>query len=200
MSTIRWPSKSMNTHCTRWLPLLTKLIEVSSDAKLKDSFKKAAPGDFEIEGHFVDENNLYVGFKNPLSSAKESIILVIQDVERIFKQKAIDPSQLISVKFVNFGGGTGSPQRLSDMIRVQGRLYVTTVCQNEDCGGIWRLQEADGRINPEEIKKFEALKPEGIAFDPEDSSFFVTFDMKQATSKFLRIPLVDSGVKPNVQK
>lgn len=173
-------------------PMLVKLIAGASDKKLKSTFKGGKATDFEIEGHFVDANVLYLSFKKPLSKADESLVLVINDVDRIFKEKAITSSQLKGVKWIHFGAIPGAPHRISDLIRVNGRMYATTVCHHEDCGAIWRLSETDGTVSVEQIKSFEGLKPEGLAYDPEDSSFFVTFD--QETAKFLRIPLVESGV------
>lgn len=188
------------TEVLNFKPMLMKLIAASGDAKLKATFKGARASDFEIEGHFVDENTLYVGFKSPLSAAKESLILTIQDVDRMFKNKSIAADQLGGVKWVDFGTVTGAPHHLSDLIRVKGRMYATTVCHHEGCGAIWRLQEADGKMTAEQIKEFDGLKPEGIAFDPEDSSFFVTFDLKDQPAKFLRIPLVESGVNSHERR
>ncbi|MBX3017061.1 MAG: HlyD family efflux transporter periplasmic adaptor subunit [Bdellovibrionaceae bacterium] len=188
------------TEVLNFKPMLMKMIAASSDAKLKATFKGARATDFEIESHFVEDNFLYIGFKTPLSSAKETLMLVIQDVDRMFKTKNLEIAQLSSVKWVDFGQVAGAPHHMSDLIRVKGRMYATTVCHHEGCGAIWRLSESEGKITAEQLKSFEDLKPEGIAFDPEDSSFFVTFDLKDQPAKFLRIPLVESGVNSNDRK
>lgn len=188
------------TQVLNFKPMLMKLIANSTDAKLKATFKGAKATDFEIESHFVEDDSLYIGFKNPVSKTKETLILVISDVDKIFKTKTLDSAQLVGVKWVDFGQVAGAPHHMSDLIRVKGRMYATTVCHHEGCGAIWRLTEADGKMTAEQIKAFDDLKPEGIAFDPEDSSFFVTFDLKNDPAKFLRIPLVESGVNSNDRK
>lgn len=182
--------------------LLLGAIAGSSDTKMKEALRKADPQDVEIESHFVDQNTLTLGFKKGFGPQAEILLVVIQDVDQLFKTRSLKPSQ-ISGKWVDFGRGPGSPHRLSDLIKVQGRMYATTVCTKEDCGGIWRLSETSGKIQVEEIKSFEGLKPEGLAYDPEDSSFFVTFDMKSRGAKFARVPLsvaAPEGVEKNNEK
>ncbi|HRO67985.1 MAG TPA: biotin/lipoyl-binding protein, partial [Pseudobdellovibrionaceae bacterium] len=59
-------------------PLLMKAIAASADRKLQAAFRTLkSPGDFEIESHFVDGSDLYLGFKNPMSADHQSLILVI---------------------------------------------------------------------------------------------------------------------------
>lgn len=172
-------------------PLLLKAVMASADAKLKAVFRQTA--DIEIESHFVDGNDLYIGFKAPVDTEGRSLVLVVSDVNSIFQARKISPLQISKVKWIDFAVQGEAPYRLSDLIRIKGRMYATTVNSSEDGGAVWRLQESDGVLVAEQLKAFTNLKPEGIAFDPEDSTLFVTFDLKQETAKFARIPLVING-------
>ncbi len=49
------------------------------------------------------------------------------------------------------------------------------------------------------IKFFDQLKPEGIAFDPEDGSLLVTFDEDKDDAQFVRVPLQALPQKKNEQ-
>lgn len=182
-------------------PLLIAAIRASKDVSLKAIFAGALKnGDMEIESHFIDSGNVYVGFKSPQTEKGESVILQLKDVDALFNKKTIGSGQLSLWKKLDFGSGHGAPHRLSDLVKISGKLYATTVCQSEDCGAVWKLTEDGDVLRPEQIRLFEDLRPEGLAFDPNDSSLFVTFDQKDEAARYLHIPLQPSAeAKPAKQ-
>ncbi|MBX3040887.1 MAG: hypothetical protein KF789_09300, partial [Bdellovibrionaceae bacterium] len=174
-------------------PLLLKAIEASKDQKLKALFKGLKnSGDFEIESHFVEGSDLYLGFKSPRGASQQSLVLIVHGFETIFRSKTLEASQLAPSQWIDFGKSVGAPHRLSDLIQINGTLFATTVCDAEDCGGVWKLQKAKREgdlLIAEELRFYEGLRPEGLAFNPADSSLFVTFDQKSETPRFARLPI-----------
>ncbi len=164
-----------------------KALQASKDASLKKLFAKAG-ADIEIESHFVENNDLYVGFKKPLSDESKVLIVMIQNVKSLFEKNAVLPQQVSLWRTLDFSGAQNGPHSLSDLVRLKGRLYATTVCKNEDCGALWKISETPD-ATPELVRHFQGLKPEGVAFDPQGPALFVTFDEKDKPAKFVRIPV-----------
>lgn len=183
------------TESVEFKEMLVKAVQASKDAKLKAALPDIAKGDFEIEGHFVEGNEMFLGFKTPLTADAKTLILSISDVDSMFKKRKLDAGQVKLWRTVDFGKEEGSPHRLSDLVRINGRLYAATVCDDETCGAVWKLVSSGEDLVPERIKFFPGLKPEGLAFDSRDSSIFVTFDLKDQPAKFTRLPLQTSPVK-----
>jgi len=118
----------------------------------------------DIEGMSVVKNALFIAFKNPLLN-KKPVILKIADFMNIFKTKNIESSQ------VSFSSVASMPEneRISDIYNSDDQFYFTTSCNNGRCGGFYKLADNKAVL----LKRFETLKPEGIAFD---GNFYIFFD------------------------
>ncbi|MBX2996714.1 MAG: HlyD family efflux transporter periplasmic adaptor subunit [Bdellovibrionaceae bacterium] len=177
-------------------PLLIKAIKAGQDKALQALLKSADEDDFEIESHFVDGGDLYLGFKEPFLEGDKTAIVVVKGVDALLKTKTLKSENVALWKALDFGKNQGQSQRLSDLIKIKGRLYAATVCDDENCGAVWRLQENQGVVTPELIREFKGLKPEGLALDTKDSSLFVAFDLKDETAKFTRLSLQNAVKAP----
>ena len=177
------------TESINFKPLLMKAIESSSDKKIKDIFTKQKSKDIEIESHFIIGSDLFVGFKEPLTENNQSVILKIKDFESLFTKKALNADQVALWNTVDFKAVDGLPHRISDLTRIDGILYATTVCKEENCGAIWKLAESAGVVNPQLVRFYKDIKPEGIAFNTKDKTLFITFDLKSENAKFSSISL-----------
>lgn len=187
------------TESVNFKPLLMKAIEGSADKKVKDIFGKVKAKDIEIESHFMMGADLFVGFKEPLTADSQSIILKIKDFDSVFAKKSLSADQVSLWNTIDFKKVDGLPHRISDLTRIEGVLYASTVCKDEDCGAIWKLAEANGTVSPQLVRFYKNVKPEGIAFNTKDKSLFITFDEKNDTAQFASINLV-SFAKPEEAK
>lgn len=178
-------------------PLLMKAIGASQEKTMMLVAAAIKDGDFEIESHFMDSGRLYLALKNPLINKTESVIFLIKDVDALFAKKQLSTDQLSVWKTLDFGSADGGPHHVSDLIKAQGRLFATTVCEDENCGAVWKIQEVGEKLIPKIVKSFSGLKPEGIAFDTSDNSLFVTFDQKQESAKFTRLSIQTVAPKKN---
>ena len=187
------------TESVNFKPLLMKAIEGSADKKMKDIFSQSKSKDIEIESHFIIDSDLYVGFKEPLTSDNQSVILKIKNFDNLFSEKALESEQISLWNTIDFKKVDGMPHRISDLARIDGILYASTVCKQENCGAIWKLAETSGSINPQLVRFYKNARPEGVAFNVKDKALFITFDEKNEKAQFASINLV-SFTKPEEAK
>ncbi|MBC7741530.1 MAG: efflux RND transporter periplasmic adaptor subunit [Bdellovibrionaceae bacterium] len=173
-----------DTETVELRPLLLKAIKGSANAELKAILSGQNEKDFEIESHFIRDENLYLGLKNPLSKDNKAIILMIKEFDSLFTKKTLAAEQVSLWKTIEFKGIESTPHRISDIISVDGNLYATTVCNSEQCGAIWKLSEQGSSIVPKLIKFYKEAKPEGLAFNSKEKTLFIAFDQKEKAAKF----------------
>lgn len=179
----------LGTERLEFKPLLLAAFRSSSDANLKRFFNDDGVEQLEIESHLVENDKLFIGFKNPLDRDGKSLLLLIDGVDEIFKTKSLSSKKIQVLGLLDFGTGPGAPHHLSELIRIKGHFYAATVCHKEGCGSVWRLQPKDDQFVPELLRTFEGLKPEALALDESTQSLFVLFDRKAETAQFARVPL-----------
>ncbi|NLG16098.1 MAG: hypothetical protein GX556_02065 [Fibrobacter sp.] len=131
----------------------------------------------DIEGIAYNENTLYLSFKSPLLDEK-SAILKITDIDNMFKSGSLEKSQIELWRQLHLKDiSSGNLFRISDIQFTGNNLYILSCCISGDEpleGRLWVLR-ANGE-DPEVIKSFQKMKPEGIAFDKKNSSAIITFD------------------------
>ncbi len=169
---------------------LIAALKGSKDPKVKDLLKSFDESKFEIEGHYIDKGDLYLGLKAPLAQETESIILKVANVDALFATGRVSD---VSVARVLHLALNGKVHRLTDLALVDGHVYATTSCKGSDCGAAWRLSDSK---NPDLLSFYDGLKPEGLAYDPMTKSLLVTFDGKNNQAKFSRTGLMPQIGKP----
>ena len=117
----------------------------------------------DIEGMSVSGNSLLIAFKDPLFN-KKPLILKINNFMNIFNIKKLSSSD------VTFSTVDDVPEneRISDIYTDTDKFYFTTSCNKGKCGGFYELKDDKAVL----IKRFDTLKPEGIAFDTYFCIFF----------------------------
>lgn len=131
----------------------------------------------DIEGIAYCENSLYLSFKNPLLDEK-SAILKITDIDNMFKSGSLEKSQIELWRQLYLKDmSSGNLFRISDIQFINDNLYILSCCISGDEpieGRLWVLRA--NSADPEVIKSFRKMKPEGIAFDKKNRSATITFD------------------------
>lgn len=200
---IRFKRDGLNlsqTEVVDFKPILLKGLQMSSDTTLKGLVASSKAGDFEIEGHFVIDKDLYLGFKNLLTEKNQSVIIKIINFETLFSKKTLAAEQLSLWHTLDFKSVEGAPHRISDIIKVDGVIYVTTVCKLENCGALWKLQDDKTFIAPRIQRFYEKSKPEGVAFNSKEKSLLVVFDHKEKPAQFSRLHLDSQLALETVKK
>ncbi len=146
--------------------LWTKLITIDGESRSPN-----------IEGIAYYDNSLFLGFKSPLLS-ENSAILKITGIDNLFKSNSMDGSEIKLWKQMLLKDQISKNLfRISDIQFYSDDLYVLSCCTSGDEpieGRLWVLRA--GSSNPEVVKSFPGVKPEGIAFDLASKSIIITFD------------------------
>lgn len=167
-------------------PLLLEALENSDDKKLRHLATDAYDSDLEIESHFVEDNSLYIGLKRPFLRNGDTAILKISKLNNLFEKRELKSKNIELWNSIDFSEDSDYTHRLSELIHVGSYLLAATSCKDDPCGAVWKINLKDNKP-AKQIKFFEELKPEGLAFDVMRSTLFITFDQKNDTPEFYKI-------------
>jgi len=135
-----------------------------------------------IEGIAYRESSLYLGLKSPLLADKGAI-LRIANVNGVFEGKRLTKDQVAVWKRLDLRNSKARiPSGISDLLYhpFDDSWYVLSYAKRKlddevvKQGTLWIYREASGKL--EEKAVFADRKPEGLAFNPDSSSFIITFD------------------------
>lgn len=131
----------------------------------------------EIEGMFFHDNALYFGFKAPLQSGM-SVVLKIDNATSIFSSPIMAGQVALWKMFRLKTDPFANQERISDLFYKDGTLYISGVGPDADnskkYGSLWRLGQ--GNTEPELLRVFKGMRPEGISSGKESKTLMVCFD------------------------
>lgn len=139
-------------------------------------------GALDIEGLAFHDGALYVGLKSPLGSDGSATILRLPDALSVLNAGVI-PTGALSVwaraRFCVAKGDTTVCEGIADLAFLgDGSLLVAANSPkgmpSDGGGALWKL--AGPGQSPTLLKRFEGLKPEGVALAPDRHSAIVVFD------------------------
>lgn len=123
----------------------------------------------DVESHFVRENSLYIGLKEPQPQPGTAVIVKVGDVDNIFAGEKL---QLEVYKAIDFASITGEADLLSDIVPIGNSLFLTTT-QEKGPGRFWQYEEATDTLIL--LKEFR-WHPEGLAFSDDGTKAMIVFD------------------------
>ncbi len=167
-----------------------KALSTSSTDSATRQFLSHALKDksIQIEAHNVYQNNLYLGFKTPLNERNETVILKIENVDKILSGEEIDGKIWRSISLLN--PQTGSPALLSDLLFYEDRLLLLGVSKDEGrlSSHLWSYQYETESLRT--LKSFNQLRAEGVVASTDKNRVVVVFDGGgNHPSRFLTITL-----------
>jgi hypothetical protein len=136
----------------------------------------------DIEAVAFREGALYIGLKAPLTPDGSATILRLADAASAVKAGSV-PDGALSVwsraRFCVAHDGKNACEGVADLTFVPdgSMLLVANAPKGmpgDGGGALWKLAAPNG--TPVLLKRFEGLKPEGIALSPDRSSAVVVFD------------------------
>ncbi len=158
-------------------PVLRQLLLNSTDPTIRELMRhRGRP--VEVEAHFVLQGDLYLALKAPLLDNDDSVILRIRDINRRFTHQGAQ-SQIEPWKKLRFAE---EGHRVSDLMMLDGVLYMTTTRKKMDGGALWSLRGSD--TAPQLERAYRELRPEGLAYNKEKNVFLVAFDGGEDTSHY----------------
>ncbi len=149
----------------------------------------------DVEGLAFRDGALYIGLKSPLRADGGATILRLPDVVSVLSSGVIPPGAVsvwTRARLCVPRGGADVCEGVADLAFLDdGSLLVAANAPKgmpSDGGGcLWKLA-GPGRT-PVLLKRFEGLKPEGVALAPDHTSAIVVFDTDGQEPLWIRWPL-----------
>lgn len=180
------------------------LSDLLKDAALKNpneawaKFIGKANRDIEIEGMFVEKNELFLCLKNTLKENR-AVVFKIRDLSQMLDNNRLEKAQVQIWRNLDLQnqGDKNTLAGVADLYRYQDTLLVlsTSHKEKEDENDSSEI-ETTGVLRVFDIKKgnlistqhFYHMSPEGIAYDSLRDRFVITFDQSSnAPSRVLKI-------------
>lgn len=152
-------------------------------------------GALDIEGVAFRDGALFIGLKSPLAADGSASILRLASVVSVVKAGAVPVGALSlwsRARFCVPVGGKSVCEGIADLAFLpNGSLLVAANAPKgmptDGGGSLWKLDAANG--TPKLLKRFEGLKPEGIALAPDRTTAIVVFDTDGRQPLWIRWPL-----------
>jgi hypothetical protein len=164
-------------------------------AKTQDGKPPWGPGVLDIEGLAFRDGALYFGLKSPLGSDGSASILRLPDAVSVLQQGTVPSGALAlwaTLKLCVPRDGASVCEGIADLAFLpDGNLLLAANSPkgmpSDGGGSLWKA--AGPGATPTLIKRFEGLKPEGVALSPDRSSAIVVFDTDGREPLWIRWPL-----------
>jgi len=152
-------------------------------------------GSLDIEGLAFRDGALFMGLKSPLGSDGSAAILRLPDALAAIQSGVIQDGALSvwsRTRLCVPHAGKSVCEGISDLAFLpNGSLLVTGNAPKgmptDGGGSLWKLAAPNGA--PTLLKRFEGLKPEGVALSPDRVSAIVVFDTDGKEPLWIRWPL-----------
>jgi hypothetical protein len=165
--------------------ILLKAMEQTSDPVLQALMRQ--PAEFEVEGHFIDKNSLYVAMKGPILDQKELLILQVADFEKVFADESLKPSDVTVFRHLKLPWSDPNAEHLvTDLIHENNTIFFSTSCRSNPCSALWRLNLTADKA--ELIQEFPLRHLEGLGVLSHAGKMFGVFDSKRSP-RYFSLPL-----------
>ena len=139
-------------------------------------------GTLDIEGIAFRDNALYVGLKSPLAGDGAATILRLPSVVSVMQAGVIPPGALSPWAHPLLcvpHDGRSVCEGIADLAFLPDGTLLAAAnspkgMPSDGGGSLWKLNAAG--MAPTLLKRFDALKPEGVALSPDYASAIVVFD------------------------
>ncbi|MEO6598666.1 MAG: esterase-like activity of phytase family protein [Polyangiaceae bacterium] len=173
--------------------ILGKLdLSVARDADGKPPW---GAGLLDIEGIAFRDGSLYIGLKSPLTSDGSASILRLPNVVAVIQSGVIQDGALTlwsRARFCVPHDGKSVCEGIADLAFLpDGHLLVAGNAPKgmptDGGGSLWKLSASNSV--PTLLKRFDGLKPEGIALSPDHTTAVIVFDTDGRPPLWIRWPL-----------
>lgn len=172
---------------------LRNLLKNWAEAHLNQEAAKFLNTNLNIEGHFWNGGDLFLGLKMPMTEAHEALILRIKKAESLNAASVLGADDVSIWKKLALEAN-GKRMGISDLLYLDGSLYILSTCPRElnegACGAFWKYGNPDqqGASPLKLIRYFAHTKPEGLAFRTVTREFVLVFDAgKSGVPTMLRL-------------
>ena len=168
-------------------------LSVARNADGKPPWGESGP--LDIEGIAFRDGTLYIGLKSPLASDGSAAILRLPNVVSVIRSGVLATGALSlwsRARFCVPRDGANVCEGIADLAFLpDGNLLVAgnspKGMPTDGGGSLWKLSAPNSA--PTLLKRFEGLKPEGVAVSPDHSAAIVVFDTDGRQPLWMRWPL-----------
>lgn len=140
---------------------------------------KRAKDGFEVEGHVVDNKDLYLSLKGPVLHRNEGLILKVADFATVF-EGLLKPEQLsVAAQFTMKLPHQDVELVLTDLVKQGNDFYLASSCRGASCSAIWKWNL--GGAGLELVHEFRMRHLEGLAVHPDTHQLYAVFDSKTSS-------------------
>jgi len=170
-------------------------VDLSAARTAEGASVWAETGPLDIEGIAFREGALFIGLKSPLGADGTASIFRLSDVVTAMKVGRVPPGA-VSLwsrgRFCVPRDGKTVCEGIADLAFLpDGSLLVAGNAPKgmptDGGGSLWKLEAPNSA--PKLLKRFEGLKPEGIALAPDHKTAIVVFDTDGREPLWIRWPL-----------
>ncbi|MES1175147.1 MAG: hypothetical protein ABUL62_12555 [Myxococcales bacterium] len=152
-------------------------------------------GSLDIEGIAFRDGALYIGLKSPLAGDGSAVILRLPNVVVSIQSGVVQDGALAPWSRSRFcvpHDGKSVCEGIADLAFLpDGSLLITANAPkgmpSDGGGSLWKLAAPNSA--PTLLKRFEGLKPEGVALAPDHTTAIVVFDTDGRQPLWIRWPL-----------
>ncbi|WP_413585010.1 DUF3616 domain-containing protein [Bdellovibrio sp. HCB274] len=162
--------------------LTLQALKGSADPVLRSIYAadlNSSKDGFEVEGHTVDNNDLYLSLKGPVLHRNEAVILKVSDFESVFEGRLKTEQVSLLSRFEMKLPHQEVEMLATDLIKQGDTFYLASSCRETACSAIWMLNADSGQAKL--LHEFNMRHLEGLAIHPETHQMFAVFDRKHAT-------------------
>ncbi|MNL17947.1 hypothetical protein D3C87_1390700 [compost metagenome] len=143
--------------------------------------------DFEVEGHFIRGDDLFLALKGPIIERNQVVIIRVKSFAQLFENRKLPSGSVILEYQVTLPWGHSEADLLvTDLVDDRGILYVATSCRKAACSAVWRVPEKNQAA--ELVQEFPISHLEGLAIQSDASLLVGVFDDKKRP-RYFSIPL-----------
>lgn len=149
--------------------------------------------DFEVEGHFIRGEDLFLALKGPVLEKNQVVIIRVKSFAQLFQNKKLASDSVVLEYQVTLPWGHSEADLLvTDLVDDRGTIYVATSCKKAPCSAVWRVPAKTQ--GAELVQEFPVSHLEGLAIQSETSSLVGVFDDKKRPRYFsLPLPQQNKG-------
>lgn len=167
--------------------VLMDAFATSSDADLKSVPEDI--DDFEVEGHALRGEDMYLALKNPMGPHNEIYILKIAGFKSIFTNGTLDSKNITMARKLPLNLPDQDIQvKVTDMIFIDDQIYLASSFHGKQGSGIWRMDPATGAVSL--VHEFKRKHLEALGVLPAHCEILGIFEGK-AGNFVTTVPLAD---------
>lgn len=161
--------------------VLLPALEKSKDLELNKiaQFKSEDPEKaFEIEGHDIRGDDLYLALKGPILRKNQGTILKVKNFESVFEKEALSPEAVsLAYRFQMSLPGKDAEMALSEMKFDDNSIWVASSCIEDNCSALWKVKESSDKA--ELVQEFKVKGLEGFARFGDTEKVYGVFDQNK---------------------